>query len=102
METLTAEQQTMELQAQKRRAVIEAVDTLSIDALQELLLFIEYLKFKTSQPLLEAAQQPSNGSKLSAITAICEADADDIAERDEEILAAEIDPISGWSLTPSA
>ncbi len=86
-----------------RKKLIKAINELPAEALPELVNFIDYLHFKVHLPVaVEATQtQASSGSAfLAAIAGLGAADEDDISERDEEILATEIDPIRGWSLKP--
>ncbi|RKZ92912.1 MAG: hypothetical protein DRR19_02825 [Candidatus Parabeggiatoa sp. nov. 1] len=80
----------------------QAINELPTEVLPELANFIEYLRFKltNSHNASEAKTQNSAAGSpfLLAIAGIGASDEDDISERDEEILANEIDPIHGWSL----
>jgi hypothetical protein len=46
----------------------------------------------------ERTQTADTSSFLLAIAGLGSSDQGDVAERDEEILAAEIDPVRGWGL----
>ena len=84
-----------------RQKLIKAINELPAEALPELVNFIEYLHFKVSPPvpLVETQTPASSGSAfLVSIAGLGAAEEDDISERDEEILASEIDPICGWGL----
>jgi hypothetical protein len=84
-----------------RQKLIKAINELPAEALPELVNFIEYLRFKVSPPvaLVETQMQASSGSTfLVSIAGLGASEEDDISERDEEILASEIDPIRGWGL----
>lgn len=81
-----------------RSQLIEVVNTLPVEALPELANFLSYLQFKVeSAPQPESAAQPASGSEfLLSIAGLGSAD-EDLSERDEDILADEIDPVRGWS-----
>lgn len=79
-----------------RKKLIKEINELPADVLPELVNFVEYLRFKVNAPIpvAESEVQASSGSAfLAAIAGIGASDEDDISERDEEILANEIDPI---------
>ena len=79
----------------------KAINELPAEVLPELATFIDYLRFKVTSPtpLSEADTLESSGSAfLLSIADLGVADEDDISERDEEILANEIDSIRGWGL----
>lgn len=83
-----------------RQQLIETVDNLPTEVLPELAIFLDYLRFKTgyTPPALGVMPPAAGSSFLLAIAGIGASEETDIAERDEEILAAEIDPIRGWGL----
>ena len=84
-----------------RQQLRKAINELPIEVLPELASFIDYLRFKgaTSVKAANADTPEDSGSAfLLSIASIGAADEDDISERDEEILAKEIDPIRGWGL----
>ena len=90
MNTLTPEHQQ----------IVQAIQQLPTDALPELANFIEYLHYKitrsaSSENNLEA---PSGSTFLLSIAGLGASIEDDLSERDEEILASEINSIRGWSL----
>lgn len=85
-----------------RQQLIKAINELPADALPELANFIEYLRVKINRPGLppEGETQADSGSAfLLSIAELGVADEDNLSERDEEILAGEIDPIRGWGLS---
>lgn len=93
----------METVVPLRKKLIKAINELPAEALPELVNFIDYLHFKVHPPVAVEATQTQAGSGsafLAAIAGLGAADEDDVSERDEEILAAEIDPIRGWGLKP--
>jgi len=80
--------------------LIHAINDLPAEVLPELAHFIESLRFKFDfHKNAEVGAKTGSGSAfLLAIAGIGESDEEDVSERDEEILANEIDPIHGWSL----
>lgn len=78
--------------------LIDIVSKLPSDVLPELASFLSYLQFKVDSPSqTEQAEQVASGSEfLLSIAAMGTAD-EDLSERDEEILAQEIDPVRGWT-----
>ncbi|MFN8492013.1 MAG: hypothetical protein U0350_30710 [Caldilineaceae bacterium] len=80
-----------------REQLIQAVDELPTEALPELAIFLGYLRFKiSSMPLKSDSSQLATGSAfLLAIAGIGASKENNIAERDEQILAAEVDPVRG-------
>lgn len=76
-----------------RGQLIDAVSKLPLEVLPELASFLNYLQFKVeSPPQTEQVQQVAKGSEfLLSIAGIGTAD-EDFSDRDEEILAEEIDP----------
>lgn len=84
-----------------RKKLIKAVNDLPIEALPELANFLEYLRYKVSPAVSveETQAQATSGSAfLISIAGLGASEEDDISERDEEILANEIDSIRGWGL----
>lgn len=86
-----------------RGQLIDAVSKLPLEVLPELASFLNYLQFKVeSPPQTEQGQQVAKGSEfLLSIAGIGTAD-DNLSERDEEILAEEIDPVRDWTLAREA
>jgi hypothetical protein len=92
MDTLTPEQEQ----------IVEAIQQLPTEALPELANFIEYLRYKItcsadSENKLDARSKSTFLLSIAGLGASVE---DDLSERDEEILASEINSIHGWSLKP--
>jgi hypothetical protein len=81
-----------------RGQLIDLVSKLPREVLPELASFLDYLQFRVESPTQSAqSKQSASGSDfLLSIAGIGTAGAD-ISERDEEILAKEIDPVRGWS-----
>lgn len=91
----------MTLLTPTRQQLHYAIDDLPTEVLPELTSFLEYLRFKTGLTPLgtEQSEQPAIGSAfLLSIAGIGASTETDLSERDEEILANEIDPQRGWSL----
>lgn len=78
----------------KRQQIIEEIDTLPEDALSELASFIEYLRYKSVEQKSEAPQ----ANFLLSITGLGTSGETNGSERDEAILASEVDSLHGWSL----
>ena len=78
-----------------RQQLSQAIDELPSEVLPELANFIEYLRFKATTSSINNEQE--GGNFLMAISGLGESDETDLSERDEEILAQEIDPIRGFS-----
>src|SRR5262245_21510388 len=91
----------MSTQTLTRQQLIETINELPPEILPELANFVAYLQFKANLPdqlLPHASVQLEAGSTfLLAIAGLGESDEIDLSERDEEVLAQEIDPIRGWS-----
>lgn len=81
-----------------RSQLIDAVSKLPLEALPELASFLSYLQFKVDPPQSrENEEKAASGSEfLLSIAGIGSAD-EDLSEREEEILAEEIDPVHGWT-----
>jgi hypothetical protein len=75
-----------------RRQLIDAINRLPAEVLPELANYLTYLQFKVERP---SQSEKSGVGFLLSIAGIGEAE-EDLSERDEEILAGEIDPIRGW------
>ena len=91
----------METVISLRQKLIKEINELPAETLPELVNFVEYLRFKVSPPVLsgETKAQVSSGSTfLVSIAGLGASEEEDISERDEDILASEIDPIRGWGL----
>jgi len=84
-----------------RQQLLETIDELPTETLSELAVFLDYLRFKTSNAMPKAEKQSvTDGSSfLLAIAGIGASAETDSAERNEEILATEIDPLRGWGLS---
>ena len=77
-----------------RRQLIDAINKLPAEVLPELASYLTYLQFKVTLP--PQPEPPGSGTGfLLSIAGIGEAE-EDLSERDEDILAGEIDPIRGW------
>jgi hypothetical protein len=85
----------MNTQTPMRQQIIEIINHLSEDAFSELVNFIGYLRYKA----VETKTEPPHNSFLLSIVGLG-ASTEGISERDEEILANEVNPIRGWSLHP--
>ena len=84
-----------------RQQLTDAINELPVEVLPELAIFIDYLRFKGTSPTPSPEADPSESSGsafLLSIAGLGASEEDDISERDEEILANEIDPIRGWGL----
>ncbi|WP_271254485.1 hypothetical protein [Pseudanabaena sp. Chao 1811] len=77
-----------------RQQIIELIDNLPEDSFPELVTFIGYLRYKTVETTVDL---PYNSFLLS-IAGLGASNEKDISERDEEILANEVNPIRGWSI----
>lgn len=77
-----------------RQQIIEIIDSLPEDAFSELVTFIGYLRYKA----VETKTEPPHNSFLLSIVGLGASTEKDISERDEEILANEVNPIRGWSI----
>lgn len=79
-----------------RQQLVATINKLPAEALPELANFLAYLQFKTASKL--RAEPPGTGSSFLLAIAGIGAGEETLSERDEEILAREIDPIRGWTL----
>jgi len=77
-----------------RTQLIEAIKTLPEESLAELSSFVNYLRYKSA----DTPSQKSGKDFLLSIAGLGQSEESDVSERDEEILAQEINPIGGWSL----
>ncbi len=82
-----------------RQQLIQNIEELPGEVLPELANFIHYLHFKSQFRKPPPAPVTSNNFLL-AIAGLGSCEEDDLSERDEEILAKEINPLSGWTLKP--
>ena len=86
--------------APTRHQLMDTINKLPVEVLPELASFLNYLQFKVESPV--QSEPSGSGTKfLLSIAGIGEAE-EDLSERDEEILAAEIDPIRGWGFDNGA
>lgn len=82
----------------ERQQLIDVVGNLPDEALSELANFLDYLRYKT---LKQKEVTNSQSSFLISVTGIGESGQQDISERDEDILRAEIDSVRGWNSNSS-
>ncbi|MCY7392897.1 MAG: DUF2281 domain-containing protein [Leptolyngbyaceae cyanobacterium CAN_BIN12] len=84
----------MDILTTNREQIIESIKTLPEESLMELTNFVDYLRHKATE------KQPSKSSAnfLLSVASLGNSAEKDISERDEEILANEVDPIRGWGL----
>ena len=75
-----------------RQQIIDLLDNLPEDTFSELVSFIGYLRYKAVE-----TETPHNSFLLS-IAGLGASNEEDISDRDEEILASEVNPIRGWSI----
>jgi hypothetical protein len=80
-----------------RQQIIEVIDKLPEDDFSELVNFIGYLRYKTVDTN-ETKTEPPYNSFLLSIVGLGASTEKDVSERDEGILASEVNPIHGWSL----
>lgn len=88
-----------------------AIVKLSIETLAEAIASLDLEEMRQLQAMVEQKicekeasyenYRKSGTDFLRSIAGIGSSDAEDISERDEEILQAEIDPIHGWSIKPT-
>lgn len=94
---------TMDALSVNRQKIIKVIENLPNEALLELASFVEYLHYKAtrrisvSEPKVE--ENPGSAFLLS-IAGLGASAEDDVSERDEDILATEIEPVYGWSVKP--
>lgn len=81
-----------------RQKLTKVIDELPAEVLPELANFVEYLRFKVNAPEPGAEPATSGSAFLLGLADLGASDEADLSERDEEILANEIDPIRGWGL----
>jgi len=83
-----------------RQELWQTIDELPAEVMPELSSFLAYLRFKTGlAPLPAPAEDETDHSAfLLSLVGIGACAETDLSERDEEILAAEIDPQRGWAL----
>ena len=86
----------MDTSTTSRHQLIESIKTLPEESLTELINFVDYLRDKSTG---KQSQKPGANFLLS-VAGLGTSAEKDVAERDEEILANEIDPVRGWSLHP--
>lgn len=81
-----------------REKIIGFINEISHDHLAELEIFIDYLRYKSTQ---SQQIQKTNSSFLMSIAGLGSSGKTDISERDEEILQQEVSPRRGWTLNPN-
>jgi len=85
--------------------ITEAIVELPEEAWPELASYIEKLQNQASEKPAKETKKKKKKFKgidfLHAIAGMGASEEGDTAERDEEILMNEIDPIRGWTLNPS-
>lgn len=81
----------------ERKQLIEFINELPDANLAELAMFLDYLRYKSTQ-----AQeiQETDSSFLMSIAGLGDSGETDISERDEEILQTEINLMQGWTVNP--
>ena len=79
-----------------RKQIIESIQALPEESLAELINFVDYLRYKSTG----RQSQKTSENFLLSVAGLGSSAEKDISERDEEILANEVDPIRGWSLNP--
>ena len=82
----------MDTLSTNREQIIQSIKTLPEESLAELINFVNYLRYKSTE-------KPSRNFLLS-IAGLGTSGEKDVSERDEDILAKEVDSIRGWSLHP--
>jgi len=94
----------MSVNMPNRQQLWHAIDELPNEVLPELTSFLDYLRFKVGLSPVNEPIEPATDSStfLLSLVGLGTCDETDLAERDEEILAAEIDPIRGWGLEEKA
>lgn len=88
----------MDMTIPSRGHLIDLVNKLPLEVLPELANFLGYLQFKAESPTqsVQPKQLSSGSDFLLSIADIGSAE-EDLSEKEEDILADEIDPIRGWS-----
>lgn len=79
-----------------RQQLIDAIKKLPTEVLPELADFLSYLQFKIKMSAQAESPEPEGSAFLLSIAGLGELDEDSLSERDEDILATEIDPVRGW------
>ncbi len=85
----------MEASTIQRQQIIELINTLPDDFLIELVSFVDYLNYKST---VQQKKEKSSVNFLVSVAGIGNSGNNNVSERDEEILANEVDPIRGFSL----
>jgi hypothetical protein len=86
----------MDALATNRKQIIESIQALPEESLAELIIFVDYLRYKSTEKQLPKTSE----NFLLTIAGLGTSAEKDISERDEEILANEVDLVRGWSLHP--
>jgi hypothetical protein len=84
----------MKTSTEKRQQIVKEINTLPEDSLSELTSFIQYLHYKS----LQKKPEKPKANFLLSVAGLGTSAETDVSERDEEILASEVNPIRGWSL----
>ena len=79
-----------------REQLSQAIDELPSETLPELANFTEYLRFKVTSFEYPLKTEAKSNQFLMSIAGLGESEETDLSERDEEILASEIDSIRGF------
>jgi hypothetical protein len=82
----------------ERQKLIDVVSALPDESLFELASFLDYLRYKSLQ---QRDLNNNTANFLVAVAGLGRSGQQDIAERDEEILRNEINPMYGWNLKPT-
>lgn len=85
----------MDASTRQREFILEIINTLPDDSLSELVSFVDYLRYKST------VQQQKEKSSINFLLSVAELGTsaeNNVSERDEEILASEVDPIRGFCL----
>lgn len=77
-----------------RDQLIESIKALPEASLIELTYFVDYLRYRATE---KQVQQTSTNFLLS-VAGLGASVEKNVSERDEEILADEVDPVRGWSV----
>ncbi|MDY6783507.1 MAG: hypothetical protein SW833_13355 [Cyanobacteriota bacterium] len=84
----------MNSSSSQRQQIIEAIEGFPDELITELTSFVNYLRYKSTQ----TRPQKSGKDFLLTVAGLGASTECDVSERDENILASEIDPIRGWSI----
>lgn len=82
----------------ERKKIIDFINKMPDDNLLELAMFIDYLRYKSTQ---SPEITESDSSFLLSIAGLGASGETDTSERDEEILQTEISSTQGWTVNPN-